>query len=328
MSEVDVSVVVPVYNEEATIEPLCRQLHETLSSLGRPYEIILVDDGSTDGSWKRIQDQARRYPHICGIRLRRNFGQTAAMSAGIDAARGDIIVTMDADLQNDPADIPALLRQMDADPTVDVISGWRRDRKDPWWTRRLPSHIANWLISWFTGVRLHDYGCTLKAYRASVLRDVRLYGEMHRFIPALAAWVGAQVTEVVVRHHPRRHGRSKYGLSRTLRVVLDLITVKYLLRYSHRPMQAFGKIGLLLAVPGVVLLGGIVALHVSFWLFGTRWGADLIKRPAWLLMGFGLVFMGVQFIAIGLLAEVLTRTYHESQAKPTYAVRERVESTP
>ncbi len=322
--ELDLTVVVPVYNERESIEPLCRALHGVLSSMDRSYEVVLVDDGSTDGSWDELRRMAAELPRFRCIRLRRNFGQTPAMSAGIDAARGRIIVTLDADLQNEPADIPTLLAAMQ--PDVDVVSGWRRDRKDPFWTRRIPSMIANSLISRITGVALHDYGCTLKAYRAEVLRGVRLYGEMHRFIPALCSWVGARVVEVPVRHHPRRFGRSKYGLSRTLRVVLDLITVKYLLRYSHRPMQMFGKIGLLLGIPGVLLLAVMVLAHLSYLLLGTTLGAELIKRPFWLFTAGGLMLTGIEFIAIGLLAEVLNRTYHESQDRPIYTIREIVES--
>lgn len=322
--ELDISVVVPVYNERENIEPLCRALHEVLAGLGCPYEIILVDDGSADGSWPELRRMAAELPRLRCLRLRRNFGQTAAMSAGIDAARGRMIVTLDADLQNEPADIPTLLAAMS--PDVDVVSGWRRDRKDPFWTRRVPSMIANSLISRITGVPLHDYGCTLKAYRAEVLRAVRLYGEMHRFIPALASWVGARVVEVPVRHHPRRFGRSKYGLSRTMRVVLDLITVKYLLRFSHRPMQMFGKLGLLLGIPGLLLIAGMVLAHLSYLAFGTTLGAELIKRPFWLFTAGGLVLAGIEFIAIGLLAEVLNRTYHESQDRPIYTIRETVES--
>lgn len=317
---IDVSVIAPVYNERESVTPLCRALHDVLAGGGRTYEIILVDDGSQDGTWDEMLRLTREIPRLRCLRLRRNFGQTAAMSAGIDAARGRVIVTMDADLQNDPADIPALLEKMN--DNVDVVSGWRRNRRDPWLTRRLPSTIANWLISRITGVPLHDYGCTLKAYRTDVLRDVRLYGEMHRFVPALASWVGARVTEMPVRHHARRFGRSKYGLSRMTRVVLDLITVKYLLRFSHRPMQMFGKVGLLAGVPGVATLVFVVTAHISHRLLGTQLAADWIKRPFWLIVPFALIFTGVQFISIGLLAEVLTRTYHESQAKPTYTVRE------
>jgi glycosyltransferase involved in cell wall biosynthesis len=324
MSELDLSVVVPVYNELESVEPLCRALHAVLSGQPRTYEVVLVDDGSSDGTWPRLVELSREIPRLRLIRFRRNFGQTAAMSAGFDAARGAVIVTMDADLQNDPADIPKLLDLMKDD--IDVVSGWRKDRKDPFLNRRLPSMLANGLISRITGVALHDYGCTLKAYRAAVIKNVRLYGEMHRFIPALASWVGGQVVEAPVNHHARRFGRSKYGISRTMRVVLDLITVKYLLRYSQGPMQAFGKIGAALGLPGLAMLAFMILAHLSFLAFGTAFGAELIKRPFWLISAFMLVLTGVQFVCIGLLAEVMTRTYHESQSKPTYAIRETAES--
>lgn len=328
----DVSIVVPVFNEEESVEPLVRRLHEVLSAQPRSYEIVLVDDGSRDRTWATLRRLAGEYPRLVMIRFRRNFGQTSAMSAGIDRARGAVIVTLDADLQNDPADIPRLLDEMT--PEIDVVSGWRRDRKDPFLNRRLPSMLANALISKITGVALHDYGCTLKAYRASVIKSVRLYGEMHRFIPALASWVGGEVKEVAVNHHPRRFGKSKYGLSRTLRVVLDLITVKYLLRYSQGPMQVFGKIGAAIGLPGFFLFAFLIAAHVAYLLFGggasTGWlhaAATMIKRPVWVFAAFTLMLMSVQFLCMGLLAEVMTRTYHESQAKPTYVIRETAEST-
>jgi glycosyltransferase involved in cell wall biosynthesis len=324
MSELDLSVVVPIFNEIESVEPLCRALHSVLSGLACRSEAVIVDDGSSDGTWPRLVELSREIPRLRLIRFRRNFGQTAAMSAGFDAARGAVIVTMDADLQNDPADIPKLLDLMKDD--IDVVSGWRKDRKDPFLNRRLPSMLANGLISRITGVALHDYGCTLKAYRAAVIKNVRLYGEMHRFIPALASWVGGKVVEVPVNHHARRFGRSKYGISRTTRVVLDLITVKYLLRYSQGPMQAFGKIGAALGAPGLLLLAFMVLAHLSYLAFGTEVGSGLIKRPFWLISSFMLVLTGVQFICIGLLAEVMTRTYHESQSKPTYAIRETAES--
>ncbi len=319
----ELSVVIPVYNEEPNVEALGERLHAALSGMDRATEVLLVDDGSTDGTWAKLRAVAERYPRFRLIRLRRNFGQTAAMSAGIAHARGETIVMLDADLQNDPADIPRLLAEMT--PEVDVVSGWRRDRKDPFFTRRLPSMIANWLISRITGVALHDYGCTLKAYRREVLQNVRLYGEMHRFVPALASWVGGGIREVEVRHYPRRFGVSKYGLSRTLRVILDLITVKFLLRYSLGPMQMFGKIGAAFAVPGALMLGGMVLAHLSFRLFGTAFAADLIKRPFWVVTSFVLIFMGMQFFSTGLLAEMQIRTYHEAQDKATYVVREVVE---
>jgi len=235
----DVSIVVPVYNEVESVPHLAEALHSVLSSQTRSYDIVIVDDGSTDGSWDRLCEAARAFPYFRLIRFRRNFGQTAAMSAGFSESKGNIIVTLDADLQNDPADIPRLLDKMDQG--FDVVSGWRKHRKDPLLRRRLPSIIANALISKITGVALHDYGCTLKAYRREIVNNLRLYGEMHRFIPALASWVGGSIAEMPVNHHSRRFGSSKYGISRTLRVVLDLMTVKFLLRYSTHPIQIFGK---------------------------------------------------------------------------------------
>lgn len=323
---VDLSVVIPLYNEEENIELLCSSLNDALSGLDRSYEIILVDDGSTDGSWEKLREQAGRYPFFRLIRFRRNFGQTAAMSAGFHQARGAIIVTSDADMQNDPRDIPNLLVHMDKG--VDVVSGWRKKRKDPFISRRLPSILANALISKITGVALHDYGCTLKAYRREIIQNIRLYGEMHRFIPALASWVGGRIEEVVVHHRERRFGQSKYGISRTFRVILDLITVKFLLRYSMGPIQIFGKIGALFGVPGILILGGMVAAHLSFVLFGTAFGAELIKRPFWIMGSFMLIFLGMQFVSMGLLAEIQIRTYHESQDRHTYVIRETWESDP
>jgi glycosyltransferase involved in cell wall biosynthesis len=319
----EVSVVVPVFNELESVPHLAENLHKSLSATGVAYEVLLVDDGSTDGTWEALLKAAAMHPHFRLIRLRRNFGQTAAMSAGFHAARGEVIVTLDADLQNDPGDISLLLGRIRGG--ADVVSGWRRERKDPFFNRRLPSAIANALISKITGVRLHDYGCTLKAYRREVLANLRLYGEMHRFIPALASWVGGKVEEVPVTHHPRRFGSSKYGISRTVRVILDLITVKFLLRYSAHPMQMFGKIGMFFGVPGAVALLLVLGAHISFLLFGTSWGSDLIKRPFWLITPFMLILFCIQFVSMGLMAEIQIRTYHESQSKPTYVVRETVE---
>jgi glycosyltransferase involved in cell wall biosynthesis len=317
----DLSVVVPVYQEEENVDLLCQALHDALAPMGKRYEVILVDDGSRDGTWAKLVANAERVPNLHLIRFRRNFGQTAAMAAGIDHARGDIIVTMDADLQNDPRDIPLLLEAMTGE--VDVVSGWRRERKDAFLNRRLPSMLANGIISRITGVHLHDYGCTLKAYRREVIQHVRLYGEMHRFIPALASWVGGQVVEVAVNHHPRRFGKSKYGIGRTLRVVLDLITVKFLLRYSTGPMQILGKIGLQLGLWGAFLLLMIFGLNLAGNFLGdTVWGWDLVKRPVWPIMGFMLLGFGIQFVGLGLIAEILIRTYHESQNKRIYTVRE------
>ncbi|MBN1268922.1 MAG: glycosyltransferase family 2 protein [Kiritimatiellae bacterium] len=321
----DVSVVIPVYNEVESVERLCTRLNEVLPGIGRSYEVLLVDDGSTDGTWEKLKEQAARIPHLRLVRFRRNFGQTAALSAGIHAAHGDVIVTLDADLQNDPEDIPRLLDHMDTG--ADVVSGWRKDRKDPFLNRRLPSIIANALISYITGVHLHDYGCTLKAYRSEMIKNVQLYGEMHRFIPALASWVGGQIDEVVVTHHPRRFGTSKYGIMRTFRVILDLITVKFLLHYSRGPMQFFGKFAGLFGVPGLLMFLFMLAAHVSFRLFGTQFGAELIKRPFWVMTSFMLILFAMQFISMGLLAEVQIRTYHESQDKPIYVIKETVESS-
>jgi len=322
---IEISVVVPVYNEEQNIVPLCEQLTRVLTGYGRKYEVILVDDGSTDGSWQKMLEVSNYTPNLKLIRLRRNFGQTAAMSAGLHAARGKIIVTIDADLQNDPADIPKLVEHLEKSG-CDVVSGWRKERKDPFWTRRFPSIIANSIISRFTGVAIHDYGCTLKTYRADVIKDIHLYGEMHRFIPALAKWVGGTIEEVEVAHRPRLHGKSKYGIDRTIRVVLDLITVKFLLQYSKGPMQIFGKLGLWFGGIGAMVLLFIVAAHLSFLMFGTELGAGLIKRPFWIMTSFMLMFFGVQFIGMGLLAEIQIRTWYESQSKPTYIIREKKES--
>ncbi|NLO05749.1 MAG: glycosyltransferase family 2 protein [candidate division WS1 bacterium] len=306
-----VSIVIPVYNEEETIPHLHDALATALADLDRPWEVVLVNDGSKDRSAEKLDEVAQKDPRFVAIHLRRNFGQTAAMSAGFDHARGEIIVAMDADLQNDPADVPKLLAKMDEG--YDVVSGWRKDRKDKWLTRIFPSQVANWLISRVTGVYLHDYGCSLKSYRREILDDVQLYGEMHRFIPALARWAGASITEVVVTHHPRQFGSSKYGLSRTLRVFLDLLTVKFLLSYVTRPIQVFGKWG---------LLSGAVGFLLALWLTIDKlaFGHDIGNRPA-LLLAVLLIVVGFQFVTMGLLAELQARTYYEAQGKPIYAIR-------
>ena len=326
MATVQLSVVVPIFNERENLELLVAKLHESLSAIGQTYEILLIDDGSKDGSWELMVTLAERYPCLHLIRFRRNFGQTAAMSAGFKESRGEIIVTLDADMQNDPADIPKLLAKMDEGN--DVVSGWRRDRQDPFINRRLPSIIANTLISRITGVHLHDYGCTLKAYRREIVNHIDLYGELHRFIPALASWVGGQIAEVPVTHHPRRFGKSKYGISRTLRVVLDLVTVKFMLRYATRPIHVFGKWGMLSGLTGVSMLLFILAAHLSYRWFGTEFASGLIKRPFWVISPFMLIFFGLQFVSMGLLAELQIRTYHESQQKPIYVIRESRESRP
>ena len=316
---IDISVVSPIYNEIENVETLCKRLHEALSAMKRPYEIILVDDGSSDGSWEKMTELTKGTPHLRVNRLRRNFGQTAAMSAGFDAARGKFIVTLDADLQNDPADIAKLVAR--AEQGFDVVSGWRKDRKDPFINRRLPSMMANWLISWITGVDLHDHGCTLKVYHRDVIKNIRLYGEMHRFIPALASWVGGSLAEVEVSHHPRQFGKSKYGISRTIRVILDLVTVKFLLHYSTGPIQMFGKFASFFVVPSLLML----ALLFGDRLFGW-FDPYLIKRPFWVITPLMLLAFAVQFVSMGLLAEMQIRTYHESQNKPIYVIKETVES--
>lgn len=323
VEQIAVSVVVPVFNEEESVAVLGHRLHESLAKLGRTYEIILVDDGSQDRTWERLRDLAHKISHLRLIRFRRNFGQTAAMSAGFDAARGEIIITLDADLQNDPADIPLLLERMDAG--CDVVSGWRKDRQDTFINRRLPSIMANWLIGRITGVRLHDYGCTLKAYRREVLQGVRLYGEMHRFIPALASWVGGRIEEVVVRHHAREFGVSKYGIGRTFRVILDLFTVKFLLQYSTRPIQIFGRVGLLFLAAALLMLlwVGVDRVFIPH----TIAESYLLKRPFWIITPLMFIGFALQFISMGLLAEVQVRTYHESQQKPIYVIRETCESS-
>lgn len=322
---IDISVVVPIFNEEDSINLLVSRLHEALMATGRSYEVVLVDDGSKDQSWAKMVELSKTYPGLHLIRFRRNFGQTAAMSAGFNEARGDIIITMDADLQNDPSDIPLLLAEVDKG--FDVVSGWRRNRKDTFINRRLPSILANSLISNITGVHLHDYGCTLKAYRKEIVQNIQLYGELHRFIPALASWVGGQISEVVVSHHPRQFGKSKYGIGRTVKVILDLVTVKFLLRYSTRPIHIFGKWGLNFGMLGVLMLLFMAGANLSFRFFGTEFCSELIKRPFWVITPFMLLFFGLQFISIGLLAEIQIRTYHEAQEKPIYVIRETVEPT-
>ena len=308
----DLSVVIPLYNEEENVKPLYEQLKATLEEIGREYEIVVVDDGSTDRSFDILKELHQRDKRLKVIRFRRNFGQTAAFAAGFDYSQGEVVVTMDADLQNDPADIPLLLERIEEG--YDVVSGWRVKRKDPFLTRRLPSMIANWLISHVTGVHLHDYGCSLKAYRREVVKNVQLYGELHRFIPALASWMGISVAEVPVRHHPRRFGRSKYGLSRTARVLLDLITVRFLLSYSTRPIHIFGGLGL-----AGFALGMALGAYLSFVKFVL--GQSIGGRPL-LLLAVLLMVVGVQLISMGLLGELVVRTYYETLNKPIYAVRE------
>jgi glycosyltransferase involved in cell wall biosynthesis len=309
----DLSIVIPVRNESPNIGPLYEELTDVLVGYGRPYEIVAVDDGSTDDTFEQLAALQARDPRLRVIRFRRNFGQTAAFAAGFAHARGRLVVTSDGDLQNDPRDIPAMVRLID-DGGYDVVCGWRKHRQDALITRRVPSVVANRLISWATGVRLHDYGCSLKVFRAEVVKAMRLYGEMHRFLPAIASEIGVRIAEVVVNHRARQAGATKYGLSRTVRVVLDLVTVKFLLSYSTRPLQIFGLLG---------LLSGGLGLAISAWLAYIRlFQATAIGDRPLLLLGILLLFIGVQLMTFGLLAEVLARTYYESQNKPTYVIRE------
>ncbi len=310
------SVVIPLFNEEENIPLLYDELSEVLSNGEEEYEIIFIDDGSRDKSLQLLKELQEKDRHVVIVSFRKNFGQTAAMAAGFDYARGDVIITMDADLQNDPHDIPKLLEQIYAGN--DVVTGWRFDRKDAFINRRLPSIIANKIISKTTGVNLHDYGCTLKAFKKEVIKNVRLYGEMHRFIPAIASGMGIDFTEVKVNHRPRRFGSSKYGISRTIRVILDLMTVKFLLSYSTRPIQVFGLLGI---VSGG--LGFLIALVMTFQ--RQFMGVPLADRPM-LFLAVLLIFVGIQFISLGLIAELQARTYHESQGKPVYHVKKVYES--
>src|SRR5262245_60285723 len=310
----EISVFLPVYNEEPNLLPLHAKLDDALKTLGRSAEIVYVDDGSTDGSLKILREITRLDPRVRVVALRRNYGQTAAMAAGIDAARGKVLIPMDADLQNDPADIARLLDKLDEG--YDVVSGWRKNRKDKMITRKIPSMIANRLISWIGGVPLHDYGCSLKAYRRESLQDVRLYGEMHRFIPIYAAWAGARVTEIPVEHHARTMGKSKYGLSRTIKVVFDLMTIKFMASYQTKPIYVFGSFGMLAFA--ISILSGLYALFLKVF-----HKADFVQTPLPILC-IVMFAVGVQFLLMGLLAEMLVRTYHESQAKAIYSVRERL----
>ncbi len=306
----ELSVVIPLYNEEENIEELHKKLTETLSKLPISYEIIYVDDGSTDNTLDKIEKIQKTDPHVVILAFRRNFGQTAAFAAGFDFARGDIVITMDGDLQNDPADIPKLF---EAIKDADLVSGWRKKRKDPFLSRRLPSIVANWLIGKVTGVKIHDYGCSLKAYRREVVKNLRLYGEMHRFIPALASWYGVKIKEVEVTHHPRYRGKSKYGIGRTIKVLLDLVTVKFLHSFSTKPIQFFGPIGVLFMILGVAIVGYLFMLKFLK-------GVSIGGRPL-LLGGFFSVLIGLNFIGMGLLGEMIVRVYHETQKKPIYILK-------
>jgi len=308
----EISVIVPIYNEAKNIKVLSSRLERTLEKTGLSYEVLLIDDGSKDGSWEEMVKIHQKNNRFRAIKLRRNFGQTAAMSAGFDYCRGGIAITLDADLQNEPEDIPKLIDEINKG--YDVVSGWRKNRKENYITRRFPSQMANRLISFLTGVRLHDFGCTLKAYRKDVVKNTKLYGEMHRYIPALASWMGITVSEVVVNHNPRKHGKSKYGLNRIFKVFLDIITLKFLLSFSTKPIQVFGLFGLIVGSVGGILTLILIIQRIFFLI-------SLGNRPLFILAIF-LVFIGIQFITFGLLAELNVRIYHESQKKPIYFVRE------
>ena len=312
-TSLDLSIVLPVYNEAGALPGLYAELEAVLSSLGKSYEIIAVDDGSRDESLAILRQLAESDPHAIVIVLRRHFGQASAFTAGFDHVCGDVVITLDADGQNDPSDIPRLLAKLEEG--YDIVSGWRQDRKEPFLTRCLPSAIANWLISHVTGVQLHDYGCSLKAYRNEVVKNVHLYGELHRFVPALASWMGVRIAEVPVRARKRIYGKSKYGIGRTLRVVLDLLTVSFLLNYSARPMQLFGALG-----GSAFGLGTAFGLYLAVqkFIFSER----LANHMPLLLFTLLLILTGMQLLTMGLLAELISRTYHETQNRPIYAVRE------
>ena len=312
INAMDLSVVVPVYNEEENLEPLIHEIRSVLDPLGKRYELILVDDGSTDGTYGVLSRLHEAEPRLKVLRFKRNFGQTAAVAAGLAYAQGEVIVAMDGDGQNDPEDIPALLEKLEEG--FDLVSGWRSPRRDPFWSRQLPSRIANGLISWMTQVKLHDYGCTLKAIRREVAKDLKLYGEMHRFIPAIAFERGARIAEIKVHHRPRRWGRSKYGIARTFRVILDLLTVKFLLSYATRPLHIFGLVGLISGA-----LGFLIAVYLT--IGKIFYQLDIGGRPL-LLLAVLLIVIGFQFVTMGLLGEMLARTYHESQDKPIYVIKE------
>ncbi|MBW4695927.1 MAG: glycosyltransferase family 2 protein [Lyngbya sp. HA4199-MV5] len=312
----EVSVVVPIHNEYDSLPHLVDAIASSLRAEHLRYEIICIDDGSTDGSDALLRQMAQARGDLRAVILRRNYGQTAAMAAGFSSARGLVIVTLDGDLQNDPADIPMLLAKLDEG--YDLVSGWRKDRQDAALTRLLPSKIANWLISRVTGVKLNDYGCSLKAYRAELIADMNLYGELHRFLPALAFIEGARITEIPVRHHARRFGKSKYGLDRTFRVIMDLLTVWFMRKFLTKPMHVFGLFGV-----GSIALGTIIGTYLT--VLKLVYGMEIGNRPL-LILAVVLVLAGVQLFSVGLLAELLMRTYHESQGRPIYRIRETIES--
>jgi glycosyltransferase involved in cell wall biosynthesis len=310
---VDLSVVIPIKNEAASLVELVREFTETLSTWGRSFELIVVDDGSSDESFAILAKLQAADPRLRVIRFRRNFGQTAAFAAGFAHARGRLIVTSDGDLQNDPRDIPAMVARLEAGS--DIVCGWRQHRQDAFVSRRLPSMLANALISSVTGVHLHDYGCSLKVFRAEIVKDMKLYGEMHRFLPAIASEQTSSIAEMAVNHRARKYGESKYGIGRTVRVILDLLTVKFLLSYSTRPLQIFGLIGIVMGLAGAAISGGLAVQRL-------REVASLDQHMPLLLLGILLIFTGFQLVTLGLLAELQVRTYHESQNKAIYVIRE------
>ncbi len=312
----EITVVAPIYNEIDNIDPFFREIVPVLESMNRPFEIVAIDDGSTDGSYARLKTIHEADPRVKVIRFRANFGQTAAFAAGFDKAEGDVIITIDSDLQNDPADIPTMIEKLEKEE-FDIVAGWRYDRQDDFVSRKLPSMIANKIISMTTKVHLHDYGCSLKVFHKDVVKNIKLYGEMHRFIPAVASWIGVRVSEMRVNHRPRVAGTSKYGIGRTVRVILDLMTVKFLLTWSTRPIQIFGLGG---------LISGGLGTTLALWLSIEKlfFEIPLGNRPA-LLLAVLLILVGVQLISMGLLAELMARTYHESQGKAIYVVRDTLE---
>ncbi|OQA21772.1 MAG: Undecaprenyl-phosphate 4-deoxy-4-formamido-L-arabinose transferase [Actinobacteria bacterium ADurb.Bin346] len=307
-----ISIVVPVYNEEESLELLYDKLSKVMEKIGKPYEVILVDDGSRDNSFKKLSEIHLKNPNFKIIKFRRNFGQTQAMRAGFEYSSGEIVITLDADLQNDPEDIPSVLAKMEEG--YDIVSGWRKNRKDKALSRKLPSRIANRMISKLFNVHLHDYGCTLKAYRKDVLANIELYGEMHRYIPAVSSWMGVNVAEIPVSHHPRKYGKAKYGISRTIRVILDMITIKFLLTYSKKPMQMFGLAGGFISFIGAGLVIWMLVERLFF-------AQPLSTRPLFIMAIF-IFLVGFQLITMGLLGEIMMRTYHEGTGKPTYVIKE------
>jgi glycosyltransferase involved in cell wall biosynthesis len=311
-SDIDLSIIIPIYNERESIGKLYDNLNGALSGMNLKYEVLLIDDGSIDGTFDELLKMHRKNKLFKIIRFRKNFGQTSAISAGFSYAEGEVVVTLDADLQNDPRDIPVLLEKLNEG--YDIVSGWRKNRKDKAVTRRFPSIVANKIISKLTRVNLHDYGCTLKAYRKEVVKNIDLYGEMHRYIPAIASWMGVKVAEVPVRHYSRKYGKSKYGVSRTIKVILDIITVKFLLSYSQSPIQMFGLLGLFSGIVGFIVTAYLIIMRIFF-------NQSLADRPLFILSIF-MIFIGVQLITIGLLAEVLIRVYHKVQDRSTYVIKD------